>query len=79
MLPGAQVRVVRGAVRIIVIAPLVVAFPIPLIVLFSSILPLYLGLFGGAIVLASGVVEVVRGVLENRADQRALPEARIIE
>ncbi len=79
MRSAAKQRIVLGAVRVIVIAPVVFGFSLPLIALFHSLVPMYAGLFASLVVTVSGGVEIGRGVLAQRADKRALPEARIIE
>ncbi len=79
----AKQRITLGLVRTLVLAPVVFALPIPLVALFHSFVPLYVGVLAGVVMAGSGGLETTRGVLELRAVRRAqrlaVPEARLID
>ncbi len=78
----AKQRIALGAVRLLVLTPIVFAMPLPLMLLVGSWLPLYAGIIAAGVMAASGTIETTRGVLQLRAARRAelaVPEARLIE
>lgn len=65
--------VANGVVRIVVLAPVLAALPLPLCMLRHATWPVYIAALAGGFMVASGIHEIV---LARRAE---LPEARIVE
>ncbi len=73
--------ITRGGVKIVVIAPCVLALAIPFVALFRSLNPITLGVLGAIAVIGHGTLDIIRGISKRRELARieaTLPQARLL-